>query len=131
MGRESEAPSLVLTGSLALLLALQAGADVMLTLADFLLDTCLLAAPLEALKRVLQGLVFLDLDFRHCFPSLRHDRFYPGRFQGLFRKAWLLYRSFCQMSRKKTTIFEVFFKNQKCVTNPRQVRPLRKRILPD
>jgi hypothetical protein len=37
----------------------------MLTLADFLLDAGLLAAPLEALESILQGLVFLDLDFRH------------------------------------------------------------------
>jgi len=65
IGRKSEASSLVLTGSFTLLLPLQAGADVMLTLANFLLDACLLAAPLEALERVLQGLVFLDLDFRH------------------------------------------------------------------
>ena len=65
IGRKSEASSLVLTGSLALLLPLQTGADVMLTLADLLLDACLLAAPLEALERVLQGLVFLDLDLRH------------------------------------------------------------------
>ena len=64
-GRKSEASSLVLTGGLALLLPLQAGADVMLTLADLLLDASLLAAPLEALERILQGFVFLHLDLRH------------------------------------------------------------------
>ena len=104
----SEASSLVLTGSLALLLALQTGADVMLTLADFLLDASLLAAPLEALESILQGFIFLDLDLRHRFPSLRYDRFHPGRFQGLFQKAWLLYRPFCQMSREILIFFEYF-----------------------
>ncbi len=65
IGRKSEASSLVLTGSLALLLPLQTGADVMLALANFLLDASLLAAPLEALESILQGFVLLDLDFRH------------------------------------------------------------------
>ena len=65
IGRKSEASSLVLTGGLALLLPLQAGADVMLTLTNLLLDASLLAAPLKTLESILQGFILLDLDFRH------------------------------------------------------------------
>ena len=63
--RKSIASSLVLPGGLALLLALQAGAHVMLTLADLLLDAGLLAAALEPLQSILQGLILLDPNFRH------------------------------------------------------------------
>lgn len=64
-GEKSIASSLVLAGGLALLLALQAGADVMLSLANFLLDASLLHAALETLERILQGFVLLDPNFRH------------------------------------------------------------------
>ena len=63
--RKSIASSFVLASCLALLLPFQAGADIMLTLADFLLDAGLLHAALETLESILQGLLFLDLDFRH------------------------------------------------------------------
>ena len=64
-GEKSIASSLVLAGGLALLLALQAGADVMLSLANFLLDASLLHAALETLERILQGFILLDPNFRH------------------------------------------------------------------
>ena len=63
--------SLVLTGSFRLLLTLQAGADVMLALLNFSDNALLGAATLKATQCGLQRLVFLDANFRHCFPSLR------------------------------------------------------------
>ena len=61
--------SLVLTGSFRLLLTLQAGADVMLTLLNFSDNALLGAAPLKTAQSALQRLVFLNANFRHCFPS--------------------------------------------------------------
>ena len=63
--------SLVLTGSFRLLLTLQAGADIMLALFNFSDNALLGAATLKATQSALQRLVFLDANFRHCFPSLR------------------------------------------------------------
>ena len=63
--------SLVLTGSFRLLLTLQAGADVMLALLNFSDNALLGAAPLKAAQSALQRLVFLNTNFRHCFPSPR------------------------------------------------------------
>ena len=64
-GEKSIASSLVLAGSFALLLALQAGADIMLSLANFLLDASFLNAALKTLKSILQGFILLDPNFRH------------------------------------------------------------------
>lgn len=75
--------SLVLAGSFRLLLALQAGADIMLALLDLGDDALLGTAALEATQSALQRLVLLDANFRHCFPSLRRIRLCPGCFQGL------------------------------------------------
>ena len=63
--------SLVLTSGLGLLLTLQAGADVMLALLNFSDDALLGAATLKATQSAFQRFVFLDANFRHCFPSLR------------------------------------------------------------
>ena len=62
--------SLVLTGSFRLLLTLQAGADVVLALLNFSDNALLGAAPLKTAQCGLQRLVFLNANFRHCFPSL-------------------------------------------------------------
>ena len=72
--------SLVLTGSFRLLLTLQAGADVMLALLNFSDNALLGAATLKATQSAFQRLVFLDANFRHCFPSLR---WHPA-------KSWML-----------------------------------------
>ena len=63
--------SLVLTGSFRLLLTLQAGADIMLALLNLGNNTLLSTAPLKTAQGALQRFVFLDANFRHCFPSLR------------------------------------------------------------
>ena len=63
--------SLVLTGSFRLLLTLQAGADIMLALLNFSDHAFLGAATLKTTQGAFQSLVFLDANFRHCFPSLR------------------------------------------------------------
>lgn len=68
--------SLVLTGSFGLLLPLQAGADVMLTLLDLSNHAFLGTAALKTTQSTLQRLVLLDANFRHCFPSLR---WHPAR----------------------------------------------------
>ena len=73
---------LVLTSCFRLLLALQAGAHIMLSLLNLSDNAGLSTATLEALERIFQGLAFLDANFRHCFPSLRCNRLNPGRFQG-------------------------------------------------
>ena len=75
--------SLVLTGSFGLLLPLQAGADVMLTLLDLSNHAFFGTAALKTTQSALQRLVLLDANFRHCFPSLRRIRLCPGCFQGL------------------------------------------------
>ena len=61
--------SLVLTGSFRLLLTLQAGADVMLALLNFSDNALLGTAALETTQSALQRFVFLNANFRHCFPS--------------------------------------------------------------
>ena len=61
--------SLVLTGSFRLLLTLQAGADVVLALLNFSDNALLGAATLKTAQCGLQRLVFLNANFRHCFPS--------------------------------------------------------------
>ena len=63
--------SLVLTSGLGLLLTLQAGADIVLALLNFSDNALLGAATLKATQSGLQRLVFLNANFRHCFPSLR------------------------------------------------------------
>ena len=68
----------VLTGSLALLAALDTGALIALSLADLRHDTGLGAASLEALERAVERFAFLDVDLGHlCFPSLRCTRLFP------------------------------------------------------
>lgn len=59
--------SAVLTSSFGFLLALQAGADIMLSLLDFSNNASFLAAALESLKSAFQRFVFFDADFRHWF----------------------------------------------------------------
>ena len=61
----------------------------MLSLLDLGDDAGLGAAALEPLESILQGLAFLDANFRHCFPSLRCSRLNPGCFQG--QHNWLDY----------------------------------------
>ena len=62
---------LVLAGSLGLFAALDAGALVVLLLSEVSQNAGLGAAALESLQSVVQRLVFLDVDFRHVFPSLQ------------------------------------------------------------
>ena len=81
-GRESIELLSVLASSFRLLLTLQAGADIVLSLLDLSDDAGLGAAALEPLESILQGLAFLDANFRHRFPSLRCNRLTPGCFQG-------------------------------------------------
>ena len=72
----------VLPSRFRLLLTLQAGADIMLSLLDLGDHTSLCTAALEPLQSILQGLAFLDANFRHRFPSLRRNRLDPDCFQG-------------------------------------------------
>ena len=65
---------LVLASGLAFLAALDAGTLVVLLLAKIGQHAGLGTAALEALERVVQRLVFLDVDFRHCIPSLQNVR---------------------------------------------------------
>ena len=62
---------LVLASCFGLLTALNAGALVVLLLSQIGQNTGLSAAALKSLKSVVQRLVFLDVDFRHLFPSLQ------------------------------------------------------------
>lgn len=62
---------LVLAGSLALFTTLYAGALVVLLLSQILENACLGAATLESFKSIVQRFIFLDIDFRHLFHSLR------------------------------------------------------------
>ncbi len=79
--------SLVLAGSFRLLLALQAGADIMLALFDLRDHALFCAAPLKTTQSALQRFVFLDANFRHCFPSLR---WHPARSRMLSGpRSWL------------------------------------------
>ena len=64
-GEKSIASSLVLASGFALLLALETGAHVVLSLTDFLLDAGLLDAPLEPLECAFQRFVLFDANFRH------------------------------------------------------------------
>jgi ABC-type branched-subunit amino acid transport system permease subunit len=61
----------VLAGGLGFLTALDAGALVVLLLSEVGQNAGLRAAALESLQSVVQRLVFLDVDFRHVFPSLQ------------------------------------------------------------
>ena len=58
--------SLVLTSGLGLLLPLQAGAHIMLSLLDLLNDAGLSAGTLEPLQSRFQRFIFLNVNFRHC-----------------------------------------------------------------
>ena len=62
---------LVLASGLGFLAALDAGALVVLLLSEVGQNAGLRAAALESLQSVVQRLVFLDVDFRHVFPSLQ------------------------------------------------------------
>ena len=62
---------LVLASGLGFLTALDAGALVVLLLSEVGQNAGLRAAALESLQSVVQRLVFLDVDFRHVFPSLQ------------------------------------------------------------
>ena len=57
--------SLVLTSGLGLLLPLQAGAHIMLSLLNLLNDTGLGAGALEPLQSRFQRFIFLNVNFRH------------------------------------------------------------------
>ena len=57
--------SLVLAGSFRLLLPLQAGAHIMLSLLDLLNDAGLGAGTLKPLQSRFQRFVFFDVNFRH------------------------------------------------------------------
>ncbi len=61
----------VLAGSLALFATLYAGTLVVLLLSQVLKDACLCTATLESFQSIVQRFVFLDMDFRHLFHSLR------------------------------------------------------------
>ncbi len=61
----------VLASGLGFLAALDAGALVVLLLSEVGQNAGLRAAALESLQSVVQRLVFLDVDFRHVFPSLQ------------------------------------------------------------
>ena len=76
----------VLPSRFRLLLTLQAGADIMLSLLDLSDDASLCTAALEPLQSIFQGFAFLDANFRHCFPSLRRKRLDPACFQGRTRR---------------------------------------------
>ena len=65
---------LVLASGLAFLAALDAGTLVVLLFAKIGQHAGLGTTALEALERVVQRLVFLDVDFRHCIPSLQNVR---------------------------------------------------------
>ena len=75
----------VLTRSLGLLAALDAGAFVALSSPHFSQDACLGAASLETLQSAVQGLAFLDVDFGHLF-SL--PPMYPAQSRILFKSHW-------------------------------------------
>ena len=62
---ESIELSLVLTGSFRLLLTLQAGAHVMLSLLDLLNNASLGAGTLEALQSRFQRFILFHVNFRH------------------------------------------------------------------
>src|SRR5699024_7875553 len=64
-GRKSIELSLVLAGSFGLLLPLQAGTHIMLSLLDLLNNASLGAAALKALQCGLQRFIFLYVNFRH------------------------------------------------------------------
>ena len=61
-----------LTSSFRLLLTLQAGADIMLSLLDFSNDALFGAATLKSSQSTIQRLVIFDANFCHTYPSLRH-----------------------------------------------------------
>ena len=65
---------LALAGSFGLLLALDAGLFVMLTLTNFLNHTTAGALTLEALQSTLQGFILTDAYLGHCYPSPRSYR---------------------------------------------------------
>lgn len=61
----------VLAGGLGLLAAFDAGALIVFFLSQVSQNAGLCTASLESLKSVVQRLVFLDVNFRHVFPSLQ------------------------------------------------------------
>lgn len=61
----------VLAGCLRLFAALYAGALIVLLLSQIGKNAGLCAAALKSFQSVIQRLVFLDVDFRHVFPSLQ------------------------------------------------------------
>ena len=61
----------VLAGGLRLFAALYAGALIVLFLSQIGKNAGLCAAALKSFQSVIQRLVFLDVDFRHVFPSLQ------------------------------------------------------------
>ena len=61
----------VLASSFRLLLTLQAGANIVLSLLNLSDNAILRTAALKSLERTLQRLIFFYADLRHDFPSLR------------------------------------------------------------
>ena len=62
---------LLLFGGFGLLTALHAGAFIVLSSAQLGKDAGLRAGSLKSSERIIQRLIFLEMDFRHCFPSSR------------------------------------------------------------
>ena len=75
-----EALVAVLTGSFALLAALDAGAFIALSSANLRDDTGFGAASLETLEGAIQGFAFLDMNFGHLY-------FPPSDAPGYFQSA--------------------------------------------
>ena len=98
---------LVLTGSFRLLLTLQAGADVVLTLLNFGNNALLCTATLKTAQSALQRFVFLDANFRHCFPSLRYHPALSRMRSGPYRlEYYMLLTPKCQ------ALLTVFYKEK-------------------
>ena len=73
-GMAQDRSILALAGGFRLLLALDAGLLIMLTLADFRQNAGPGTLPFEALQRAFQRFILFHTDFRHSFPPLRSSR---------------------------------------------------------
>ena len=89
-----------------LLLALDAGLLVMLTLPDFLENATAGTLPLKPFERTFQGLIFTDTNLRHFYPSSRSKkRLSPASQTDRSAKPW------CYYSRKGDVRQSFFQKN--------------------
>ena len=73
---------LPLASGFRLLLALYTGFFVMFALTNLGQDARARALALKTLESAFQGFVFVDMNLRHCFPSLRTSRLKQHRFHG-------------------------------------------------